>query len=203
MPPCHPPAWRFAPAWCLPRLLFGGVSGGRNIVLTGFMGTGKTAVGRVLARRTGRELVDTDAVVAEWAVPVSEIFERLGEGEFRRLEREAALMAAGRTDLVVATGGATMLDSASRDVLAATGDVVCLTASLDAIVERVSAGGGPASRPLLAGGRPGEDLRARVKALLAERADGYARFTQVDTTGLSPSEAASAVLAAIDALPDP
>ena len=197
MPPCHPPAWR------LPRLLSRGVSGGRNIVLTGFMGTGKTAVGRALARRTGRDLVDTDAVVAERAGPISEIFDRLGEGEFRRLEREAALEAAGRTGLVVATGGATMLDPASRDALAATGDVVCLTAGVDAIVERVSAGGGPASRPLLAGGHPGEDLRVRVEALLAERAEGYARFPQVDTTGLSPFEAASAVLAAIDALLDP
>ena len=164
------------------------------------MGTGKTAVGRSLARRTGRELVDTDAVVAERAGPISEIFDRLGEGEFRRLEREAALEAAGRTGLVVATGGATMLDPVSRDALATTGYVVCLTAGVDAIVERVAAGGGAARRPLLAGGRPGEDLRDRVEALLAERAEGYARFPQVDTTGLSPSEAADAVLALISGL---
>ena len=164
------------------------------------MGTGKTAVGRGLARLTGRELVDTDAVIAERAGPIPEIFDRLGEGEFRRLEREAALAAAGRTGLVVATGGATMLDPVSRDALAATGYVVCLTAGVDAIVERVTAGGGAARRPLLAGGRSEGDLQDRVEALLAERAEGYARFPQVDTTGLSPSEAADAVLALIDGL---
>lgn len=167
------------------------------------MGTGKTAVGRVLAGRTGRELVDTDAVIAERAGPIPEIFERLGEGGFRRLEREAVRELAERTGLVVATGGGTVLDPANRAALAATGDVVCLTAGVDAIVERVSAGGGPARRPLLAGGVPGEGVRARVEALLAERAEDYACFPQVDTTGLSPSEAADAVLAAIDGLRAP
>ena len=162
------------------------------------MGTGKTVVGRALAQRTGRELVDTDAVITERAGPIPEIFDRLGEDEFRRLEREAVRELAGRTGLVVATGGGTMLDSANRAALAVTSDVVCLTAGIDDIVERVSAGGGSARRPLLAGGGSGEDLRARVEALLAERAEGYARFPQVDTTGLSPSEAAGAVLAVID-----
>lgn len=182
------------------RLPSGGVSGGRNIVLTGFMGTGKTVVGRALAQRTGRELVDTDAVITGRAGPIPEIFDRLGEDGFRRLEREAVRELAGRTGLVVATGGGTMLDPANRAALAATGDVVCLTAGIDDIVERVSAGGGSARRPLLVGGRSGEDLQARVEALLAERAERYARFPQVDTTGLSPSEAAEAVLAAIDGL---
>lgn len=167
------------------------------------MGTGKTAVGRVLAGRTGRELVDTDAVIAERAGPIPEIFERLGEDGFRRLEREAVRVLADRAGLVVATGGGTVLDPANRAALVASGDVVCLTAGVDAIVERVSAGGGPARRPLLAGGAPGEGVRARVEALLAERAEDYACFPQVDTTGLSPSEAADAVLAAIDSLRAP
>ena len=96
-----------------------------------------------------------------------------------------------------------MLDSDNRAALAATGDVVCLTAGVDAIVERVSAAGGSVRRPLLAGGAPGEGVRDRVEALLAERAEGYARFPQVDTTGLSPSEAADAVLVAIDGLRAP
>ncbi len=185
------------------------MSGGRNIVLTGFMGTGKTAVGRALAQQTGRELVDTDVVIVERAGPIPEIFERRGEDEFRRLERAVARELAGRTGLVIATGGATMLDPANRAALAATGDVVCLTADTDAIVERVTAGGGAARRPLLAGGDPGDPgdpeggVRARVEALLVERAEGYGRFPQVDTTGRPPSEAAGAVLAVIAGLRAP
>lgn len=145
-------------------------------------------------------MVDTDAVIADRAGPIPEIFERLGEDGFRRLEREAVRELADRSGLVVATGGGTMLDPDNRAALAATGDVVCLTAGVDDIVERVSAAGGPVRRPLLAGEVPGEGVRDRVEALLAERAEGYGLFLQVDTTGLSPSEAADAVLVAIDGL---
>ncbi len=160
------------------------------------MGTGKTVVGRVLASRLSRELVDTDAVIVERAGPVTEIFDRLGETGFRELEREMARELVGRTDLVIATGGAMMLDPVSRAALAATGDAVCLTADVVTIVERITASRGRSLRPRLADG----DLQAVVETLLAERAEGYSCFPAVDTTGRSPDEVADAVLVVIAAL---
>ncbi|MFP5487463.1 MAG: shikimate kinase, partial [Acidimicrobiia bacterium] len=157
----------------------------RNIVLTGFMATGKTTVGRVLAERLGYELVDTDAVIEERHGPIPQIFAEYGEDEFRRLEREVAAELAQRDGLVISTGGRMLLDPVNAEVLGATGDIVCLTATVDTIVERLDAVGAD-SRPLLAG----HDLRERVTELLGERADGYAAFTQVATDGLTPTEIA-------------
>ncbi|MCY4663604.1 MAG: hypothetical protein OXC00_02945, partial [Acidimicrobiaceae bacterium] len=77
----------------------------KNVVLTGFMGTGKTTVGRILAEHLGFDFVDTDAVIESRAGPIPEIFERAGEPGFRELERSVARELAGRTGLVIATGG--------------------------------------------------------------------------------------------------
>lgn len=148
----------------------------RNVVLTGFMATGKTTVGRLVAERLGYELVDTDALIEERHGPIPQIFVEYGEDEFRRLEREVAAELAGRDGLVVSTGGRMMVDPVNAETLAATGDVYCLTATVDTIVGRLSAEGVD-SRPMLAG----HDLRSRIADLMAERADAYARFPQVPT----------------------
>lgn len=154
------------------------------------MATGKTTVGQVLATRLGYELVDTDAVIEDRHGPIPQIFVEYGEDEFRRLEHQVAVELAGRDGLVVSTGGRMLLDPANADALAATGDVFCLTATVDTIVERLTAVGTD-SRPMLAG----HDLRERVTQLLAERASGYARFTQVPTDDRTPDQIADAVLA--------
>ena len=87
----------------------------RSIVLTGFMGTGKTAVGREVAQRLGRRFVDTDDLVVEMAsMPVAEIFERFGEMRFRALERDAIARACAMPGAVVATGGGAMMDPDNR-----------------------------------------------------------------------------------------
>jgi len=161
----------------------------RNVVLTGFMGTGKTTVGRVLAARLGWEFVDTDRVIEERHGPIPTIFAEQGEGAFRRFEREVADELAGRRRLVVATGGRTMVDAVNAQRLGATGDVVCLVASLDTILERVDVDGADATRPLLRG----DDVRTRVADLLAERADAYAAFHQFQTDGRTPDELAVAI----------
>lgn len=155
------------------------------------MATGKTTVGRRIADRLGFDLVDTDALIEERHGPIPQIFAEYGEEEFRRLEREVAAELAGRDGLVISTGGRMMLDRVNAEALGATGDVFCLTASVDTIVDRLTAAGTD-SRPMLAG----RDLRDRVTELLAERAAGYARFTQVATDGHTPDEVADAVLAA-------
>ena len=167
-------------------------AGRRSIVLTGFMGTGKSTVGRVLAPRLGFELVDTDAVIEARHGPIPTIFAEHGEEAFRAHERELAGELAGRDGLVIATGGRMMLDPGVRAALEGA-DVVCLVASVDTILTRIAPEGPPGDRPLLAGGEP----RGRVAALLAERRDGYARFTPVATDGRTPEEVAEAVVEAL------
>lgn len=155
-----------------------------NVVLTGFMGTGKSTVGRLLAERTRRAFVDTDAIIEERHGPIPEIFASLGEDAFRRFEREVAAELAERDGLVVGTGGRLLLDPVNAEVLTRSGRVFCLTASIGTILRRVAPDGAGAARPLLAGA----DVRDRITALLAERAEGYARFEQVDTDDRSPND---------------
>lgn len=163
--------------------------GGPNIVLTGFMGTGKSTVGRIVAERLGRRFIDTDALIESRHGPIPELFAEHGEDHFRRLERDAAAALAEQSDLVVSTGGRTMLDPVNEETLGASGTVVCLVASAEQLVERLR--DEAEHRPLLRDGDPAE----RIAALLAERRDGYARFVQVETDGRTPAEVADAVIA--------
>ena len=162
----------------------------RNLVLTGFMGTGKTTVGRILADRLGYGFIDTDELIESRAGPIPEIFEREGEEAFREMERSVTRELADRSGLVIATGGRMMLDPECAACLEPVSDVVCLTAEADTVVLRAT---GPAAvpRPLL----DAPDAPARVRELLIERAGGYARFASVDTEGRSPDEVADAVMA--------
>lgn len=162
-----------------------------NIVLTGFMGTGKSTVGRLVADRLECRFVDTDALIEQRHGPIPEIFATHGEAHFRRLERELAAELAAEDGLVVSTGGRTMLDPANQHSLGASGAVVCLVASVQELVHRLQDEAG--NRPLLRGADPAE----RIAALLRERADGYARFPQVDTDGRTPSDVADAVIALV------
>lgn len=162
----------------------------RNIVLTGFMGTGKTAVGRMVAALLEREHLDTDELIVERHGPVSAIFAAHGEERFREIEREVAAELSTRERLVISTGGRLMLDPMARETLGDSAHVYCLVATVDEILERVRPASGTASRPLLAV----EDPRARIMELLQERAEGYALFTQVPTSGRSPSEVAREIV---------
>jgi shikimate kinase len=156
----------------------------RNVILTGFMGTGKTTVGRLVASRLGYEFIDTDALIEAEHGPIRKLFVEQGEPRFREIERKVV------ADLVNASGGGMMVDQENADTLAATGTVVCLTTDVDTIIDRALTPGGPV-RPLLAG----DDTKARVRELLVARASAYGRFAQIDTTRLTPSEVADAVIA--------
>jgi shikimate kinase len=160
-----------------------------NIVLTGFMGTGKTTVGRLVAELIGYEFVDTDDLIERRHGPVSEIFREHGEARFRELERELVAELAGGERRVISTGGRLMLDPVNAEVLEANSRVFCLTAAPDVIAARVLVDGAPA-RPLLAG----DDPTARIAELLEERRDGYARFEQVDTTARTPTQVADDII---------
>jgi shikimate kinase len=161
----------------------------RNIVLTGFMGTGKTTVGRLLARRLDREFVDTDRLIEQRHGPIPQIFAEHGERRFREIEAAVAAELAARSGLVVSTGGRMLVDDGNAAILGATGDVVALTADVDTIVRRVGGEGAASTRPMLAGG----DVRGRIAELLAERADAYARFDQVVTDDRTPDEIATEI----------
>jgi shikimate kinase len=156
-----------------------------QIVLTGFMATGKTEVGRRLARLLGRPFVDTDRLVeARAGRTVAAIFADEGETRFRTLERDAVAEACAVPEAVVATGGGTLLDPENRRRLAAAGPIVHLTAEPEVILRRV---GDPETRPLLA--PDNGDRLGRVRALLAERAPVYAVATHaVDTSTLTLDE---------------
>jgi shikimate kinase len=160
-----------------------------NLVLTGFMGTGKTTIGRILATRLDYGFVDTDELIEQRRGSIPQIFREHGEGEFRRLEREVAAELADRDRLVISTGGRLMLDAVNAARLGATGYVVCLTASVDTILSRVADDDSPVERPLLAG----DDVRGTITELLADRAEAYARFEQVDTEGRTPDEIADKI----------
>lgn len=164
-----------------------------NIVLTGFMGTGKTTVGRLLAERLGLTFVDTDALIEERHGPIPEIFADLGEAAFRAMEREVAADLGATSGLVIATGGRLMLDGEARDALGGTGRVFCLAADVEDLIDRLSAAA--EERPLLAVDDPAE----AVRALLTERAAGYRRFEQVETTGRPPSAIADDIQSRLDA----
>ena len=158
----------------------------RNIVLTGFMGTGKTTAGRLLATRLGFEFVDTDAIIEERHGPIAGIFSGRGEGAFRVIERGIAGELAERDQLVIATGGGMMLDPANVELLSSNGRVFCLVAEPETILARVTADASRVERPLLAG----PDPLQRINDLLAERLPAYGDFVQVSTEARSPDEIA-------------
>jgi shikimate kinase / 3-dehydroquinate synthase len=167
-------------------------SDSRNIVLTGFMGTGKTTVGRLLAERLGYEFVDTDQVLEERHGRISEIFRTRGEDAFRRLERELAAELADRDGLVIATGGRLMLDPENVANLSRKGRVFCLVATPDEILDRVTSDTASTERPLLSV----PDPRQRIIELLAERGADYRRFAQLPTDAVS-TDAVAAGLATL------
>ncbi len=152
------------------------------------MGSGKSAVGKTLAKRLGYRFVDTDQLIeARAGQTIAEIFRREGEESFRSWEAEIAREVASERETVIATGGGLLLDPENAHLLEATGQVFCLTARPDEIVRRLRPEAG--KRPLLAVPNPHE----RVKELLAERADGYARFPQITTDGKSIEEIATEI----------
>jgi len=160
-----------------------------SVVLTGFMGSGQTTVGPIIAQRLGFGFVDTDQIIESRAGPIPEIFKTQGEWTFRRLEEQVSRELAGRGGLVIATGGRTMLDPVNARCLEQVGKVVCLTAAPETIIVRVTHKAA-SIRPLL----DGDDPAGRVSRLLAKRLASYSRFPMVATDGRSPEQVAGAVI---------
>jgi shikimate kinase len=164
----------------------------KNIVLIGFMGSGKSTVGRELHHRLGYPLVDMDQVIEQRAgKSIASVFETEGEEKFREMEtqllQELAIPAASRR--IISTGGGVVGREENRLLLRDLGYVVWLNAPVAVILERT---GKNRDRPLL----HTEDPRAQVEALLALRKPLYAESShlKVETTGLDSRELATGIL---------
>lgn len=120
-----------------------------NIVITGFMGSGKSTVARLVARELQRPFVDCDDLIVERAgKSIAQVFAEDGERHFRALERGVCQELAEQEGLVIATGGGAMLDAENREALERSGLLICLQASPESIRRRLA---GECGRPLFNG----------------------------------------------------
>ena len=181
-----------------------------NVILTGFMGTGKTSLGKLLATKLGRPFVDIDKKIEdETQLSIPQIFEQFGEAHFRELEKAAVKELSERRGLVIATGGGTVKDEENIRLLKSSGIIICLTTKPEEILNRTARRG---ERPLLDGGETAirnaqcvmrndnpqslqltaqssnnNERLETIKKLLAERKKFYDRADyQIDTTDWSP-----------------
>lgn len=164
---------------------------GQNVTLTGFMGTGKTTVGRLLAERLERQFVDMDArIEAALGKTIAQVFADDGEEAFRLAEARLCQELAQESGLVIATGGGALVNAENRKTLSTTGPVICLTAGAETILQRVEAF---ADRPLLPGDQ--DEKRRNIQQLLLRRRGAYAQIPlHVSTEGLGPEAVLERVL---------
>ena len=164
-----------------------------NIVLVGFMGTGKSTVGRVIAQKLGFHFIDTDDMIEQTSkAKISDIFAEHGEDYFRDLESQAVKSVALMKNQVVATGGGVVLRSSNIDLLRTGGPIFCLNATPKAIWDRVRSS---RSRPLLRGPEP----LKKIETLLDKRAPYYALADhQIETTGVSVDRVADEIISYIE-----
>ncbi|NLP37963.1 MAG: shikimate kinase [Firmicutes bacterium] len=160
----------------------------KNVVLIGFMGTGKTEVGKLLATALNRHLVDTDAQIeAEEGRTINEIFASDGEVYFRRKEAEVIAALCKQTGLVLSTGGGCVINPENVRNLRDNGCVIWLDATMEELKRRLA---GDSKRPLLAQNKD-------FTALYRQREELYrkAAHVRVDTTGKAPLVVSEEIIA--------
>ncbi|PIW33953.1 MAG: shikimate kinase [Elusimicrobia bacterium CG_4_10_14_0_8_um_filter_37_32] len=160
----------------------------RNIVLTGFMASGKSAVGKELAKRLKMDFVDTDNLIEEReGMEISRIFREKGESYFRDVETKIVKEVAEYKNSVIATGGGVVLKEENMRALRKNGTIICLSTNPATILKRTSRN---QLRPLLEGER-----EKKIKDLLAFRAPYYqkADFT-VDTSDLTVEQTVEKII---------
>ena len=161
----------------------------KNIILTGFMGTGKTEVSKIIAAKTKRQrLCIDDMIEFKAGKHIADIFKENGEKHFRNLEAEVVKTVSKDKNVVVDAGGGAIIDQVNLKNFKRHGIVFCLFASVDAIYERTKH---HKHRPLLNVENPKE----KIAQLLNERKEFYAKADHaIDTTALSPDEAADKII---------
>ncbi|HIE10255.1 MAG TPA: shikimate kinase [Kiritimatiellae bacterium] len=168
------------------------MTGQLNIVLFGFMGTGKSTVGRILARKLGMDFVDMDSEIERrTGKTVPQIFAEDGEHHFRRLERALVRELSGRNATVIAAGGGVVLNPENIADFARNGLLICLNATPETILRRVR---DESHRPLLEQGEKG----SRVREMLQARRPYYDALPyQVETDDRTPDEIAGEIIALV------
>ena len=171
----------------------------RNICLIGYMGSGKSSVGRLIAARRGMRFADTDEMIVEReGRSIPRIFEESGEPCFRALEYELMLSLSSDEafeNTVLATGGGLPMSEANRPLLKRTGTVIYLRAGADTLYERV---GSDTGRPLL----NTDDRLKKIEQMLRVRGPVYEEVADhiIDTDGMSKEDVAEKVLEIYSAL---
>ncbi len=166
-----------------------------NVVLIGFSGSGKSAVGRLLAQRLGWEFVDTDVEVERRAGRrIHEIFAQEGESVFRRMEAESLRWALRGDSRIVAVGGGAVVDPSNRSVVREGNLVVLLEAGVDTLHQRLASAVADEPRPML-----GTGGRSRIAELKAARDPVYleAAHITVSTEGADLEDVAARVFSAV------
>ncbi|MDR1728446.1 MAG: shikimate kinase [Acidobacteriota bacterium] len=168
------------------------MEGKANIILCGFMATGKSSVGKRLAELAHFEFIDMDAAIEEEeGVGIPQIFAERGEAAFRELESRMVERLMGRSGLVISTGGGTVVSPRNLANLKKCGVVIALTADVQTILRRTA---GDTGRPLL----QTEDREEKIRALLEKRMAAYNQADVVlDTSSSSVEEVAQALLRAL------
>jgi shikimate kinase len=164
----------------------------KNIYIVGFMGTGKTVVGRALAQKLFVDFVDLDSCIEEKEkMTVAEIFQTKGEAHFRSLEKEALAGVSVKRGRVISCGGGIVVDPGNMTLMKGTGTCICLSASAEEIMKRI---GVTTHRPLLHSGDPLD----RIQSLLSSRDSCYRKADiLIDTTNLSIKEIVALILTKI------
>ncbi len=161
----------------------------KNIVLTGFMGTGKTAVGKELSRLLNMKLVDIDTEIGKnERTTINDMFKNFGEKHFREIETEMIKKFSRQNNIIISTGGGAVLREENMAALRENGIIFCLSACPETILKRTSASD---ERPLL----KVEDPLARIGELLKLRMPFYEKADiMIDTEGKTPLQIAEEII---------
>ncbi len=160
-----------------------------SIIITGFMGTGKSIVAEELARKLGMEFIDMDQIIEErQGMSISDIFGRYGEKYFREQENKLVKELSQKENMVIATGGGTFLSWDNTRILSQKGKIICLYADSQAIYNRVKRKN---NRPLI----KGNNILNKINHLLEKRKKMYDNFYwKIDTTNLSVQEVVDKII---------
>ncbi len=160
-----------------------------NIILCGFMGCGKTTVGKNLAKTANMRFIDMDKYIEDKAhMTVKEIFAEKGEDGFRQMEHQACIDLAKESNNVIAAGGGTLTFQKNVDVLTKTGIIVLIDASYETLCDRLK---NDTARPLL----QCENRNQKIKELLEKRMPLYKKAAEISVNGnLSPKKVAQEIL---------